>query len=67
MPYFSGPKNVACTPSATRISSNAGMLGCHKANPQASISASSASFMMRISRALSKRSASWPAVAENSA
>ena len=66
MPYFTGPNKLACTPRLTSTNSRIDTLSSRKPSAAAPISTSSTSFSTRISRALSWRSASCPAVADSS-
>ena len=64
--YFSGPKNVACTPRPNNTANSRGVLASQKPRAAAAMSATSASLTQRIVRAFSNRSAICPAVAESS-
>lgn len=67
MAYFSGPKNVACTPNPNSTANSRGVLPSRNPAAASAMSATSASLTTRMVRDFSNRSATCPAVADSSA
>ena len=66
MPYLSGLKNVACTPSPNSTANSSGVLSSRNPAAASAISGISTSFTITMVRDFSNRSANCPAVAESS-
>ena len=66
IPYFSGEKNVACTPNPNSTANSTGIDPIQNPTAASAISPSSQIFTIRMLRDFSNRSANCPAVADSS-